>query len=293
MSRTQSRLDCDTPYTDGKLFLPIKPGQLTTGSGTATWTRTGLGLVGTVVTAAAVVDVTLDEALFRTGVQDFLQEQFGSLHAGGANGLPVPGVITFTTGALVAGAVSIPVVSSAGYSVGQHLTLDTAASTVQEFPVVTAITNGTTLAVTALKNAHSSDVIVSGNAFTTPAGVSGLPPYAGSTELSPVTAPRPKGIQITGVAPIWTPGSTVPTVNSIAVTQTVFTNGAAPTVNTLLAATNLSLAGSTTPLIQNVQLTTPAFITAPFSEIVLEWDFTTGASSTLWGIYLSVTYNYN
>ena len=303
MSRTQGRVDSDLPYADGHIFVPILPQYVTSGAG-ATFNRPAAGLYATSLPTTAtayVAMIPLGSLLCRTGVQDDLQEQYGSLAAGGAQGLPVPGQVTFSTSSISAGSsVSIPVISSVNFSIGQYVTIDTVASGVQEFQQITAIADATHITVGAVKNSHTTPFPVSGNVYTNPAGVTGRPPFTGTTQLSSVVAPRPKGIAFKAIYPVYTIGAVNATLNTIGLTQATFINNAAvPTASNIIA---VAANGLGTTFGANIQITpipvpvaNQGFRTTKFSEFVLEWDFTTGSGGTglLYGVFLDVSYNFS
>jgi hypothetical protein len=302
MSRTQARLDSDLPYADGHIFIPILPNYVTTGAG-AVATRPAAGLYGTSLPTTATaytVMIPLGSLLFRSGVQDDLQEQFGSLVAGGAQGQPTPDQITYQIGSVVAGAnVNVNVITSGNFSVGQVVIYDTVASGVQEFPTITAIPDGTHITFGTIKNSHSANAPITGNLFTTPAGITGRPPYTGVSQLTPVTAPRPKGISFEAIYAVYTIGTAAATVNTIGLTQAIFANGAAvPTATNIIAnaANGLGTAfGATmyvTPIV--VPAAQQFFRTTKLTEYVLEWDVTTGTggNAVLYGVFFDVEYNY-
>jgi hypothetical protein len=301
MSRTQGRVDGDTEYKDGLIWIPILPTYVTTGTGQVI-NRPAAGRVATSLPTTAtayVLMIPLGNLLFRAGVQDDLQEQFGSANAGGAQGLPVPGFTTYTTGSLTKGNnVSIPVISSDNLTVGHFLTLDTVASGVQEFPMITSVPDATHVVVNQILNSHSTNAPLSDNVFTTPAGVTGRPPFTGITELTPVTAPRPKGIKFKAMYPVYTIGGAAATTNTIGLTQTTFANNGAPATTNIVAvaANGLSTATQANPYLTPISVPSAAaiFRTIKFSDFVLEWDFTTGSGGTglLEGVFLDVSYNY-
>lgn len=302
MSRTQSRVDGDLEYKDGLLWIPILPGYATTGSG-AVINRPAAGRVGTSLPTTAtayVLMIPLGNLLFRAGVQDDLQEQFGSTNAGGAQGLPVPGFTTYTTSSLSKGNnVSIPVQNSGSFVVGHYLTLDTVASTVQEFPLITSIPDATHVVVSQILNTHSSNAPVSDNVFTTPAGVTGRPPFTGITQLTPTTSPRPKGIKFKALYPVYTISGAAATLNTIGLTQTTFANNGAPATSNIVAdaANGMATATQANPYLTPIVVPSAAaiFRTTKFTDYVIEWDFTTGSggAGVLEGVFLDVSYNYN
>jgi hypothetical protein len=300
MSRTQGRLDSDQAYKDGLIFFPIKVGDFTTG--TPVITRPGAGQVGVSLTGSAtayVAMMSLPFLMLRTGVQDDLQEYFGSLNAGGANAGPVPGLLQYSVGSLTAGnSVTIQVANSAGFTAGNYLTVDTVASGVQEFPQITSITDATHIVVNALAHAHSAGIPITQNVFTTPAGVTGRPPFTGTTEFTPVTAPRPKGIKIKQLAGVYSVSTAAGTLNQLTLTATQYIpNNTAIAQTTLLAATGMPETTNAQPFVSPVTLpvANQNFIVTPYTQLVLEWDFTTGTggSAVLYGVYAKVDYNFN
>lgn len=309
MPRFQSRLDCDRGYNDGHLF--ISAFDSITLSGTTGVARTGAGNFNLTIgnTQTVVLAFPLTNILFRTGVQDDLQEQFGSLRAGGAQGRHVPGFSSYTTGSLTAGSsVSIPVLNSglvssatAGFQVGDMLTLDTVASGVQEFPFITSIPDATHVVVNKIVNAHSTNAPITQNVFTTPAGVSGRPPYSGISQLTPVTSPRPKGIQFRAIYPWFSVAGAALTLNTIGLTRTIAANNAtvASGESDIIAnaANGLPTATQANPYLSAIAVPNASQIyqTSKFASYNLEWDLTTagGGTAALWGIFIDVTYNYN
>jgi hypothetical protein len=300
MSRTQGRLDSDQAYKDGLIFFPIKVGDFTTG--TPAITRPGAGQVGVSLAGSAtayVAMMSLPFLMLRTGVQDDLQEYFGSLNAGGANALAVPGQLQYSIGSLTPGVTkTINVTSSIGINAGSILTLDTVASGVQEFPQVVSITDATHIVVASLANSHSAGVPLTLNAFTTPAGVTGRPPFTGTTEFTPVTSPRPKGVKIKQLAAVYSVSTAAGTLNQLTLTATQYIpNNTAIAQTTLLAATGMPEATNAQPFVSPVTLAVANqnFIVTPYTQLVLEWDFTTGTggSAVLYGVYAKVDFNFN
>jgi hypothetical protein len=299
MSRTQARLDGDLEYKDGLLWIPILTSYFTTSAGTLTESRPGAGRVAASLGAAGayVAMIPLGNLLFRAGVQDDLQEQFGSANAGGAQGLPVPGFTTYTTASLAKGNnVSIPVITSGSFAVGHYVTLDTVASGVQEFPLIVSIPDATHIVVNQILNTHATNAPLSDNVFTTPAGVTGRPPFTGITELTPVTSPRPKGIKFKAMYPVYTITGAVLTTNTIGLTQTVFGNNLAPVTSNIIAvaANGLATAVQANPYLTPIAVPSAAaiFRTTKFAEYVIEWDVITTGTALLEGIFLDISFNY-
>jgi len=130
--------------------------------------------------------------------------------------------------------------------------------------------------------------------FTTPAGVSGPPPFTGLSQFTPVTSPRPKGLAINSISAVYTIGGAAASVNTLGITQTVFANNTAPAVTTILATTNISTAVQAQPYVTKLTLNTP-YLTTLNAEYVLEWNLTTGAATGtafIYGLIFGVTFNY-
>src|SRR5215813_7218147 len=135
MSRTQGRFDQDTANADGHIFLPALSSNVT--SGTATFTRSGLGLSGLAVgnSQTLVMEFPLGDVLVRYGQNDFLQEQFGSQVATGAQGNPVGGYTTVSTSSASAGTnVSVAVLNSTGFVAGRAVTAGTQKTFIVSIP---------------------------------------------------------------------------------------------------------------------------------------------------------------
>ena len=302
MSRTQAAVSGDTPFQDG--LFPLAPGgDIFATTGAATLTRIASGEISLRLTAAATAYVVIGTAssmLFRTGVQDDAQMFFGSLKAGGAQNLSVGNVQTTSTASTVAGSpVNIAVFSSVNFAAGQFVTIDTVASGVQEFAQVTSIPDATHITVAKLVNPHTSPFPVTANLFTSPYGASGRPPFAGSSQLTPLTAPRPKGLffkQLNVAYIVNTANASVPTVGLTAIQ---YGHNVAPVVTTLIAnaTNNLQTAFQANPYVVAVPVpvANQGFIVTPNTSVVVEFDITTGAAATVdvLGFYLVCGFNYN
>ena len=222
--RTQGVFQQDTAFPDGQIFVQINPGDAT--SGTVSLASAGAGLVTTHIgnSQTVVFRKSLNSLLFRYGVQDYAQEQWGSTANGGANFKATP-------------------------------------------PAV----------------------------FTTPYGVSGNPPFTGSSQLVPPTS-RPKGIQINTAAPIYSIGSADASLNTLGITQTFFANATAPAVTTILtnAAHSMSVTHATNPYLPTIAVNS-GMLTSTNAQYIVEWDITTpsGGTADVYGLLLFVSYNFN
>lgn len=293
MSRTRGRQDSDLGYADGHIF--IGPEAFTATTGTAALTRNASGDFSLNIGASqtAVLQCPLDRLIFRYGVQDWLQEQFGSAQAGGSQGLPVGGYSTLTTASATAGSsVNVAVINSGNFTNGRFVSAGTQKTQIVAIPDATHITLAT-LTVTL-----AAGSLISENLFTTPAGVTGPPPLTGTTSLTPVTSPRPKGIAFRELYPVYQLTGAAASLNTIGLTKTVFANATAPVVTNLLtdAANGLATATQATPYVTPIQIASPAvYQTTKFSEYMLEWDVTTaaGGAARIYGVFIDVLYNFS
>ena len=305
MPRTQSTYNQDTPFGDGQ--IPLSPGAdivQIAGSGTSAYTRIAAGEYSLRTATASVAYTFIGGAtglIYRVGVQDDLQEYYGSSRAGGSNLYPVGVPLTLATASTVAGTnVSVTVESTVGFTAGQYVTVDTVASGKQEFTQIVSITSGTVMVLANLVNSHTALFPVAANLFTTPAGVSGRPPYAGYSELTPVTSPRPKGINIKGLSVIYAVNTTAITVPTVGLYATSYANNVAASVTTLISqATNgLATAAQTNPYVipVPVPLASQNFIVTPSTLVTVEFDFTNGTTAAgvdVLGFVLNCNFNYN
>src|SRR5215469_13928732 len=139
MSRTQSPQLYDTAFPDGIITFGPTDMIIATGTGTGAYTRIASGEWSLRVSTNTVsqVMVPVSGVLRRYGMQDFVQNQFGSTKALGAAGAPVGWPNTLSTGSSTAGtAVNVAVLSSVNFAVGQSCLVDTVASGVQETAII-------------------------------------------------------------------------------------------------------------------------------------------------------------
>lgn len=303
MPRFQGRLDCDTPYSDGWSFRVMRATDAA--SGTVTWTQTAFGnqYLNIGNSQTVVLAISIDSLIARSGVQDDLQLQFGagglngSQAPFGANGLPVNNFTTSSTASVGAssGPVNIAVVSSAGFSVGNIVSLGT--NSTKEYQPITAIPDATHITVESTVFAHTTPFSIVQNPFTTPASVSGRPPFTGISSLIQPTSPRAKGVKLTAIYPVYQITGAALTTNTIGIAATTFANNTAPAITPVLsvAANGLATAVQAQPYVTPIIIPTPSFVTTKQTDIELQWNITTGASGTaqIYGIFGDVTYNYN
>lgn len=227
MGSTQSRCDCDLPYGDGNIIFEASDMLVTGGAATATRVSKGELSWRFGATQTGVIMIPLGSVLFRSGLQDGLQEQFGTGAGTGAQGLPAP-------------------------------------------PAT----------------------------FTTPASVSGRPPFTGATQLTPPTS-RPKGILIKSVTLRYAISGAALTQNNFGIAKTVWANNAAPVVTDLLtnAQNGLLLATQAQPYVTTIALPagSQVFQTTVEQTIMMEWDPTTqgGGQLDVFSVRVAVSYNFN
>ncbi len=301
MPRHQRIPQYDLPIPDGIINICSTDLFPASGGGTLALTRIASGVWSQRLstTTATVFQAAISTLETRFGMQDDLQEFYGSARAGGSNALPVGWPNTLSTSTVTAGAaVSIPVLSSVNFAVGQAILVDTVASGVQEYTYITAIADGTHITAT-LANGHTTPFPIAANVFTTPAGVSGSPPYTGVTQLTPVTAPRVKGILIKQITPRYIINTTNITVNTIGLTVVQYTNAVAIPAATVLLANaqnGMSLTAAATPYVTPIPIpvANQVYLNGRNSDPIIEWDITAAASGSVdvLGIEVVCSFNY-
>lgn len=301
MSRTQGVQHYDTPFPDGIITLGPTDMVIASGTGTGAYTRVASGEWSLRVSTNTVsqVLVSLAGILRKYGMQDFLQEVFGNAIPRGSHGLPVGWPNTLSTGSSLAGtAINVVVLSSVNFAVGQACIVDTVASGVQETAVISAIPDATHLTFFSLASAHTTPFPIAANVFTTPASVSGIPPFTGITQMTPVTAVRNKGILIKQITPRYVVNTADPTTLTIGLTETVYLHNTAPatTVNTILANAANGLVKTFGANVYAIPVPIPVanqkWFMARNSDIAIEIDVTNnGGTVDLLGVDVDVSYN--
>lgn len=302
MSRTQRNWLGDLPKLDGMIWFGPDEMSLAAGGATGAITRVASGIWSLRIstTSAGQISIPIDGSVIRRGMQDDLQEQFGSLRAGGAQGLPIGWPNTLSSSSATAGsAVSVSVLSTVNFTAGQYVLVDTVASGVQEYTQIISITNSTTMVMN-LVNSHTTPFPIAANVFTTPAGVSGPPPFAGVTEFTPVTAPRPKGLLVKQITPAYIINTTNITTNTIGVTSIQYNNNVVnPAATTILtnAANGLATTASANPYVTPIAIpvANQSFLTTPNTAVVIEWDVTAASTGSvdLLGVFVDFSFNYS
>jgi len=138
---------------------------------------------------------------------------------------------------------------------------------------------------------------------TTPAGVSGPPPYKTSSGkpiwLNPVTTNRPKGITFLDFTLAYLIGGAALTTHTIGLTSSLFKNNTAISVATIItnAANGLATATQTLPYVTKVSVAAASQVyeIADLTNYMLELDVATQTAGTyrMYGGWLHVMYNYN
>lgn len=304
MSRTVGRLQGDQVFADPTIGLSPQGDILqVAGAGTSTLTKIAFGEYSYRTATASVAYVFVGGVsglIFRTGLQDDYQQAFGSARAGGSQGLPPGFPQTLVTASTVAGApVTLTVMSSVNFFVGQFVTVDTVASGVQEFAQILSIPSGTSIIVSKLVNAHTANFPLTGNLFTTPGPRVGRPPFTGLSQLSPQTVAPAKGINIQQISVIYAVNTTAITVPTVGLAATQYVNNVAPTITTLIpnATNNLQTAAQAQPYVipVPVPVANQGFVVTPNTIVSIEFDFTTGATGNVdvLGFVITGQYNYD
>ncbi len=301
--RTVSRVQSDQPISD--MTIPLSaPGdivQVIVAAETTKIIRIAAGEYSFRTQTASVAYTfagSISGLIFRAGIQDDYQQQFGSARAGGSQGLPVGWPQTLSTASVVAGSpVNIAVLSSVNFSVGSFVTVDTVGSGVQEFQQITAVPDATHITVGTLANAHTTPFPITQNLFTTSGPKIGRPPFTGLTQLTPQTSAPSKGINVKQVTVVYAVNTTAITVPTVGVFATQFVHVTAPTVTTLIAqATNgLATAANAQPyaIPVPVPVANQGFIVTPNTIVTVEFDFTTAATGSVDVIGFVITGQYN
>jgi hypothetical protein len=305
MARTVSRLQGDQPFSD--MMIPLIAGadivQVTGSGGASAMTKIAAGEYSLRTSTASQAYVFMggcSSLVFRNGLQDDYQEAFGSSRAGGSAGLPIGFPQTLVTASTVAGtSVTLTVMSSVNFFVGQKLTVDTSASGVQEFTYITSIPSGTSIVVASLSNSHTANFPISGNLFTTPGPRTGRPPFTGLSQLTPQTSAPLKGINIQQLVLIYAVNTTAITVPTVGMYAAQYFNNVAPTITTLItqATNNLATAAQTNPYMITVPVpvANQGFVVTPNTVVTVEFDFTTASTGNVDVIafILNGQYNYD
>jgi hypothetical protein len=165
-----------------------------------------------------------------------------------------------------------------------------------EYCLIIAIPDATHITVDQTLFAHTSGYKIVQSPFTTPAGVTGAPPFTGISQFT-VPSSRPKGIQFKGLEVRYQISTANLTSQTVGLTRTIFQNATALAVTNILtaAANGLATTFAATPYVTPVAIASPAYQTADLSEFILEMSVVTPASSTykFYGVTLYVTFNYN
>ena len=130
----------------------------------------------------------------------------------------------------------------------------------------------------------------------------GVPPYPSAnldTLTGGVNGPQAKGFQITSVDVIYEVDTLALSAATIGITDTVFSNNAAPTVTNrlALAANGLPTATNTAGQqhVTNIAIPTPTYPVTSDTETIVNVNLTSGATGTckFFGVVLHVAFNLN
>lgn len=128
-----------------------------------------------------------------------------------------------------------------------------------------------------------------------PAGAQSLPPFTGSTQLTPNTGDAPKGLQILDCTVIYLVTGAAATTNVFSLNRTVFANNVANSITNLAVTGTLATATQANPYVTKLTVNTPVFETTDNADIVAEINVatTTGGAYRFYGIAWHVNFNFD
>jgi hypothetical protein len=128
----------------------------------------------------------------------------------------------------------------------------------------------------------------------------GPPPFKGASQLTPRTAPIPKGIQVNAITLVYNIATADLTSQTCSIDSVLYKNATARAVTNILAsgANGLSVTHAATDYVTSITGIPTTFsgvyLITPLTKWTIEFDVTTAASSVyeLCGLYLNVTVNF-
>lgn len=130
-----------------------------------------------------------------------------------------------------------------------------------------------------------------------PAGAPGLPPFAGASQLTPLTTVPAKGIRLNSIGVIFLITSTAIAANTVTLYRTAYANNVAPSITNVALSTNtLAVATQANPYFTTVTVTTPVFETlASTTDLIIEIGVLTALTPnySFYGIVLGVDFNFD
>lgn len=133
-----------------------------------------------------------------------------------------------------------------------------------------------------------------------PDAQSGVPPFTGASQLTPLTGFIPKGIKIIDITYHYFIGTNPLSVHTIGLSKTVKPTSGTPAALTVTdivanAANGLATAANANPQSTTVTVSSPVFNVTDLSELIIEVDATTPAGGTYrnYGATVHLQYNYN
>jgi hypothetical protein len=128
-----------------------------------------------------------------------------------------------------------------------------------------------------------------------PEDVRGFPPFTGASELTPVTAPWPKGIEINDVTLVYGITGAALTSQTPSLESTLFANNAAPVATSVPLTGALATATQTQPYVTKMTVNSPAFTVADLTGLFFDLVVVTAASGAynLYGAFVHATFNFN
>jgi hypothetical protein len=125
----------------------------------------------------------------------------------------------------------------------------------------------------------------------------GRPPFTGVAAITPRTANKVKGIKFNSVTMIEQITGNALTTHNLRIDQTIFANGVANAITSVVAngANGLPTGTQATNQLTTVAFPAPAYIITPLTELWLELAVTTqgGGAYRLYGVQANIEFNYN
>jgi len=127
-----------------------------------------------------------------------------------------------------------------------------------------------------------------------PGPAAGNPPFTGATQLTPLAAFIPKGIEIADITLVYSIGTAALTSQALSLNKLVYANAAAVAVTqiTLSTATALATVSATTLYATKIAVSAPAYLITDLTELTIENTVTAGSGVyNLYGAFIHATFN--
>ena len=124
----------------------------------------------------------------------------------------------------------------------------------------------------------------------------GNPPFTGATQLTPLSAFVPKGIEIADITLVYSIGTAALTSQTMTLKSALFANTTAVSVSavTLSTATALATASTTNPYVTKIAVSAPAYTVADLTGLSIDNVVVAPASAiyNLYGAFVHCTFNH-